>query len=100
MKTQLSFARTNAVLKLLVVTGLAAVISACATDPAATELAANTVAAADTPKEEVICRKQKVTGSNFPKEVCRTARQWGVISGNQRAAADEYSRQSTQNGTR
>jgi hypothetical protein len=53
-------------------------------------------AAADTPqgespqsdKEKVICRREVVTGSIFPKKICRTKAQWEAAEAQGRSDLD------------
>jgi hypothetical protein len=48
-------------------------------------------------KRELECRKFLATGSNVPKQVCRSTEAWARIDKVEREVADEYGRQTREN---
>ena len=66
----------------MIVLALATVLLAGSAEPAATATTTTTAPATDAAaapakpaKEEVVCRKEKVPGSNLPKRICQTKAQ-------------------------
>jgi hypothetical protein len=84
------------------VLGAGMLMAACASKPVTeTPQAAQTSAAtaqqlvaADV---DVVCRDTMVTGSHFPKRVCRTKKEWGQIEENSRSFAQGVQSDSTRN---
>lgn len=77
------------------VLGVTLLASACANQP---ESATDTLASGDPQQSErVVCEDVEVTGTRFPKRVCRTERVWEMTGDAQRAAAEEFGRQSREN---
>src|SRR5690606_19766586 len=47
--------------------------------------------------EPLICEEIEVTGTRFPRRVCRTEGAWAAIRANKRGAVDEFDRQINEN---
>jgi hypothetical protein len=82
----------------------AALLTACATEPApattnATEQAAKPIALADASSDKKICRRMPVMGSNMAKKVCSTAEEWAAFDSKGRRDVEEFDRQRGVNGT-
>lgn len=77
-----------------------ALLSGCASQEEVTAETASAAAYDATAQaagdQEVECRSQQVTGSNFARRVCRTKAEWRRTDGVQRQGVDEYSRQSAE----
>lgn len=76
--------------KAVAVLGFTIMLGACSGTGAGQGLAANS---------ELDCRKYQVTGTNLPKQVCRTKEAWDRIERVERQVVDEYGRQSRENAT-
>lgn len=49
--------------------------------------------------EGMVCQSVEITGTRFPKRVCRTQAEWDLENNQDRQAADEYGRQTRENSS-
>jgi hypothetical protein len=84
------------------VLGASMLLAACASKPVSEtpqtaqtgEAAAQQLIASDV---DVVCRDTMVTGSHFPKRVCRTKKEWGQIEDSSRSFAQGVQSDSARN---
>jgi hypothetical protein len=86
----------------LVLAAAGVLIAACASKPPTdtTSTAETTAATAQelvSSDVDVVCRDVLVTGSHFPKRVCRTKKEWGQIEDGSRTFAQGLQSDSTHN---
>ena len=75
-------------------------IAACASKPVAETRETTSTATAQqlvASDLDVVCRDTQVTGSHFPKRVCRTKKEWGQIEDASRAFTQGVQADSTRN---
>lgn len=49
--------------------------------------------------EGMVCQSVEITGTRFPKRVCRTQAEWDLENSQDRQASDEYGRQTRENSS-
>jgi len=82
------------------VLGASVLLAACASKPVAetgepkSTATAQQLAAADL---DVVCRDIMITGTHFPKRVCRTKKEWGQIEDASRSFTQSVQSDSTRN---
>lgn len=96
--------------RIVLVSGIAMMAGACASGPVAgTSTSADSGSGASATmslnatssarNDELVCRDVEVTGTRFPKRVCKPASEWSDLGRRQSADAREFIRQTVENGT-
>ena len=102
MKTLLAAGAANAATvhcRRWLMLGASVLIAACASKPPtegaqSAEAGAQQLVASDV---DIVCRDVTVTGSHFPKRVCRTKKEWGQIEDASRGFTQGLQSDSTRN---
>ena len=83
----------------LLALGASVLIAACASKPVteATQTGAPSAQQLVSADLDVVCRDVMVTGTHFPKRVCRTKREWGEIEDSSRGFIQGLQSNSTRN---
>jgi hypothetical protein len=83
----------------LLALGASVLIAACASKPVteATETGAASAQQLASADLDVVCRDVTVTGTHFPKRVCRTKKEWGQIEDASRGFIQGLQSDSTRN---